>query len=225
MKWRVFALKNPKLDKNNIDVFYDNKYLSLYGLHFDNGQFYLEASRRKADNLVVCQDEESYDNMLPDAVTCVLVIKTPGEEPRLYLEREFRYPAGHFLLSPPAGLIDPKDGENGDARIIAAIREIHEETGAVVKDTDKIYVASPLFFSTPGMTDESNAIVVAEVNMDDLSGLNSELAEGSECFGDYALLTKAEAKKLIKQCRDEDGRYFSIFTWCVLMYFVYEMEE
>jgi len=218
-------MNNPKIDSKDIDVIYDNKYLSLYGMHFSNGQFYLEASRRKKDNLVAVLDEKSYDKFLPDAVTCVLVIKTPGQEPRLYLEREFRYPAAHFLLSPPAGLIDPKDGENGDPRIVAAIREIHEETGAVVKDTDKIYVASPLFFSTPGMTDESNAIVVAEIEMDDLSSLNSDLAEGSECFGEYALLTRSEAKKLIKECRDEKGRYFSIFTWCVLMYFVYEMDE
>lgn len=216
-------MNKPKFEKENIDVLYENKYLNLYGINCDNGTFYLEASRRKLDNIVALKNDEEYEKMLPDAVTCVLVLKVGGKEPVLYMEREFRYPTKHFLLSPPAGLIDKEDGKDCDPRIEAAKREIKEETGITVKDTDKIYVASPLFFSTPGLTDESNAIVVAVVELDDLSSLSSDGAEGSECFGDYALLTKDDARRLIKECHDENGHFFSIFTWSILLYFVHEM--
>lgn len=217
-------MKAPKIEKSKISTLYEHKYLKLYGMDCGNGLTYLQASRRKLDDLIAIKDDRAYSEMLPDAVTCVLVLKTPGEEPRLYLEHEFRYPTAHFLLSPPAGLIDPSDAQGKeDARILAAKREIKEETGVEVKDTDKIFVVSPLFFSSPGMTDESNAIVCAIVELPDLSCLSDDGAEGSECFDGYSLLTKEEAKKLIRECRDNQGHYFSIFTWCILMYFVYEM--
>lgn len=217
-------MKEPKIEKDKVDVIFDHKYLSLYGMNCSNGSYYLEASRRKLDDLVVFQKDENYDNMLPDAVTCALVLKIGENEPVLYMEHEFRYPTAHFLMSPPAGLIDKSDCEFGDPRIIAAKREIKEETGVEVKDSDKIYVASPLFFSSPGLTDESNAIVVAEVSIPDLSSLTNDGAEGTECFDGYSLITKAQAKKLIKECKDENGHFFSIFTWGILMYFVYEMQ-
>lgn len=217
-------MKEPTISKDKIDVLYDNKYLSLYGMNCSNGSYYLEASRRRKDDLVVLHKDEEYDKMLPDAVTCVLVLRVNGSEPLLYMEREFRYPTAHFLLSPPAGLIDKGDGANGeDARIVAAKREIKEETGIEVKDSDKIKVVSPLFFSSPGMTDESNAIVAAEVELSDLSSLSTSGAEGTECFGDYALLSKSQVKELIKTCRDTEGHFFSVFTWAIMLYFVYEM--
>ena len=34
-----------------------------------------------------------------------------GHEPCLLMNREFRYPTGQYLLSVPAGLIDPEDVE------------------------------------------------------------------------------------------------------------------
>ena len=217
-------IKAPKIEKSKIETVFDNKYLKFYKMDCGNGLMYYQASRRDKDNLIALKADEDYEKLLPDAVTCVLVIKTPGEEPRLYMEHEFRYPTAHFLLSPPAGLIDPSDAQSGeDPRILAAKREIKEETGVEVKATDEIKVVSPLFFSTPGMTDESNAIVCATVELPDLSSLTNDGAEGSECIDGYSLLTKDEAKAILKKCTDEQGHYFSVFTWCILMYFVYEM--
>ena len=216
-------MKKNEITKEKIDTIYENKYLSLYHMSYDTNPDYLVASRRKKDELIALKASEEYARLLPDAVTCVVIVKTPGEEPRLYLEREFRYPVGRFLLSPPAGLIDDGDGEDGeDPRIVAAKREIREETGMSVKDSDEIYVASPLVFSTPGMSDECNAMVCAKISLPDLSSLTTELAEGTEVFGDYSLLTKAQAKELLRSGRDEEGLYYSVFTWAALMYFLLE---
>ena len=67
--------------------------------------------------------------MLPDAVSCVVILKIRGQEPRLCLSREYRYPAGHFLLSVPAGLLDPEDATEENPVFHAAARELREETG------------------------------------------------------------------------------------------------
>ena len=67
------------------------------------------------------------------------------------LSYEFRYPAGQYLLSVPAGLIDEEDREKPDVLVSTAIREIREETGLEVRDTDTVRVVNPLVFSTPGL--------------------------------------------------------------------------
>ncbi len=214
-------MKKNEITKEKIDTIYENKYLSLYHMSYDTNPDYLVASRRKKDELIALKTSEEYAHLSPDAVTCVVIVKTPGEEPRLYLEREFRYPVGRFLLSPPAGLIDKGDGDGGaNPRITAAKREIKEETGIEVKDSDEIFVASPLVFSTPGMTDESNAMICARVSLPDLSSLTTDGAEGTECFGDYCLLTKAQAEELLRTGRDDEGLYYSVFTWAAMLYFV-----
>ncbi len=211
------------IKEENIKTLHDDKYLNLYLMEYERNPHYLLASRRQKDKLVALKSEDEYKSMLPDAVTCVVIVETPGSEPRLYLEREFRYPVKHFLLSPPAGLIDPCDGKDGqDPRIVAAKREIREETGITVRDSDEIYIANPLVFSSPGMTDESNSMVCAKVKLKDLSSLTTDLAEGTECFGDYLLVTKDEAKEILRSGRDEKGLYYSVFTWAALLYFVYE---
>lgn len=213
-------MKNPEISEDKIETLYHNKYLKLYGMHWDNGAFYLQASRREKEDLTVLKKEEDYKEMVADAVTIALVIRTPGEEPRIYMEHEFRYPTGQFLLSPPAGLIDPADKETGSPLIAAAKREIREETGIEVKDSDTVYVVSDLFFSSPGMTDESNGIVCAVVDLPDLSCATDAFSESTECFDGYSLYTVSEAKELVKKCRDENGKFMSVFTWAILLFFI-----
>ncbi len=212
-----------KITKDDIEILHDDKYLNLYLMHFDTNPHYLSASRRKVDDLIALKSDEEYKDIMADAVTCVVVLRVPGEEPKIYFEREFRYPTGRFLLGPPAGLIDPEDGADGtDPRIAAAKREIREETGIIVKDSDTIYVANPFVFSSPGMTDESNAMICAIIDLPDLSSLNNNNGEGTEIFDNYSLYTKEEAKRMIETGRGDDGLYYTIYTWAALMYFVYE---
>ena len=75
-------------------------------------------------------------------------------------------------MSPIAGLLDPEDREEKDPLCSAAAREIFEETGIKVSETDKITVLNPCTFSTPGMTDESNAFLSADITLADTSMFN-----------------------------------------------------
>ena len=92
-----------------------------------------------------------------------------------------------------------------------------------MKDTDSLYVINPLLFSSPGMTDESNALVCAVAHLDDLSCLSQQGAVGSECFDGFVLLTADEARETLKTGRDSEGCFYSIYTWSALMYFVSDM--
>ena len=85
---------------------------------------------------------------------------------------------------------------------------------------DRVFTVNPLVFSTPGMTDESNALVCAVLHGADLSALSQEGAEGSEQFDGFALLTKADARKVFCEGRDERGNFYPLYTWAALSYFV-----
>ncbi len=198
---------------------FETKFIRLFDLQYEEGKHYFTATRRKLDDLMAIKSDEEFKVQLPDAVTCTVIVRTPDEEPRLVLFYEYRYPMGQFLLSPTAGLIDEKDKLEKEPLLSTARREIFEETGIVVKDTDRLEVLSPLVFSTPGMTDESNGLVLAVVDLPDLSSLNQNGAEGTECFNGFQLLTKKEAMEIIKAGRDPFGNFFSAFTWQALLYF------
>ena len=213
-------MNKPDINRNNIVEILDAKYIRVFDYQYAPGRHYYNATRRHLDDLMVLKSEEEFKTALPDAVTIMVVIKTKDEEPKLLLAKEYRYPAGQFLISPPAGVLDPEDKEQNDPILSAAKRELIEETGIVIKDTDELFVINPLLFSTPGMTDESNAIVCAVINLDDLSILTQKGAESSELFDGFRLLTKKEAETIINSGRDNEGFYYSVFTHIVISYFI-----
>ena len=217
----------PDINKGNIVEVVDAKYLRLYDYQYAPGRHYFNATRRHLDDLMVLKDENEFKEAIPDAVTIMVVIKTKDGEPKLLLAREYRYPAGQFLISPPAGVLDPEDKLSDNPILSAAKRELKEETGIVLSKDDKLFIVNPLLFSTPGMTDESNAIACAVINLDDLSILSQNGAEDSELFDGFRLLTKSQAENMIRNGRDEDGFFYSVFTQIVLNYFIYDrwMEE
>ena len=162
--------------------------------------------------------------MLPDAVSCVVIVLLPGKEPQLLLSYEYRYPTGRFLLSVPAGLLDPEDKDEAEPIVTTAIREIHEETGIVV-DTrrDTVEAINPFLFSTPGMTDESNALVKVVLHLDNLDQLDQTGAVGQEFFDGFCFVNKEKALELLKNGVDDKGHFYSVYTWAALMYFVSDM--
>lgn len=123
------------------------------------------------------------------------------------------------MLSVPAGLTDPADKEEDEPLLVTAKRELKEETGIEVLDTDELEVINPCLFSTPGMTDESNALVKIVLNRDTLTGMSQDGAEGSECFDGFSFLTKEQAQKILKDGVDEYGIFYSVYTWTALTYF------
>ncbi|MBQ9123365.1 MAG: NUDIX hydrolase [Lachnospiraceae bacterium] len=217
----------PEITSEKVKPLLETKFLNVYDLQYEEGKHYFDASRRKKEDLMAVKSKEEFKVALPDAVTCVVVLKGLSE-PLLLLSKEYRYPAGQFLLSPPAGLLDAEDlklaqNSQGLALLSAARREILEETGISIKEGDTLKVINPLLFSTPGMTDESNGFVLAVVHLDSLDKLTQDGAVGSECFDGFCLLTKSQALDILKNGRDMDGLYYSVYTWAALMYFVTDL--
>ena len=211
---------NGMIDKEHIETLYETKFLKCYDLKYAQGKHYYEASRREKTDLVAKKTDAEFQGMLPDAVTVAVVLHLPENKTRLLMSYEYRYPIGQFLLSPVAGLLDPEDKKSDRPLIDAAIREIKEECGLTVKESDRIQILNPCALSTPGMTDESNAFLCAEITLDDLSELNQNGAEGTELFDGFELLDRERAQKIFSTGRDEHGNFYSLATWMVLSIFL-----
>lgn len=217
-------MTGPIITKNKVETILDKKFIRVFDLQYEEGKHYFDATRRPLDNIVATKTEDEFKSMLPDAVSCVVIVELPGKEPQLLLSYEYRYPTGRFLLSVPAGLMDPEDRDEENPIATTAIREIHEETGIVV-DTkrDSVSVINPLLFSTPGMTDESNALALVILHLDNLDEMNQKGGVGSECFDGFSLIDKEKARELLKKGVDDKGHFYSVYTWSALMYFVSDM--
>lgn len=83
----------------------------------------------------------------------ILAVDNTGPQPRILLERQYRYCAGDFLWELPAGTLDP-----GEDELSAAKRELLEETGY----TAERWRLALKFFASPGITNESMAVYLAE---------------------------------------------------------------
>ncbi len=147
------------IKKENVSPVYDSRFIRVFDLQYAPGRHYFDATRREREKLAAIKTDEEFKAMLPDAVSCVVILKVAGQESLLVLSREYRFPAGRFLLSVPAGLLDPEDAAEETPVFAAAKRELYEETGLALEPGDSIRMVNPLLFSTPGMTDESNALV------------------------------------------------------------------
>lgn len=213
----------PIIRKENVTPLFTSKFLNVFDLQYDADKHYYNASRRPLDNLTAIKSDAEFCAMLPDAVTCVVILNAPGDEPKLLLSEEYRYPTGQFLISPPAGLLDAEDASADDPVLTAARREIEEETGIRLKETDTLSIINPLLFSSPGMTDESNALACAVVNLEDPSSLTQAGAVGSELFNGFKLLSVQEAKALLRAGKDDEGIFYSVYTWAALMYFISDL--
>ena len=211
---------NRRINKDHIEALYEARFLNMYDLQYAEGKHYFVATRRGKENLVAKKSDAEFREMLPDAVTIAVVLHLPENKTRLLMSYEYRYPVGQFLLSPVAGLLDPDDRENDDPLVSAAIREIREETGLTVKESDKVYVLNPCAFSSPGMTDESNAFLCAEITLDHLDDLNQNGAEGSELFNGFELLDREQAREIFRTGRDKHGNFYSLAAWMVLSIFL-----
>ena len=237
-------MKKKVITGDMVKTLYESKFVKLYDLQYEPGKHYYDATRHSAENLIAVKSEEEFRSMVPDAVTCVVILVEEGKEPKLLLTREYRYPTGQFVLSLPAGLIDPEDQaaslpacamtshwrieEDGPAEraaLSAAVREIKEESGLDVNDGGRISLVTPCVFSSPGMTDESNAICCAVIRRKEAFNLSQAGAVGSELFDGFVLVTKEEAREILKKGRDAYGIFYPAYTWMGLIYFISGMWE
>ena len=200
----------------------DTKFIKVYDIQFKEGKHYYDVTRRDMSDAIVTKSADEIKTLVPDAVSCEVVLEQDGKEPLLLLAQEYRYPIGQFLLSPTAGLIDPEDKALGqeEAIRVTAIRELKEETGITFKEGDSVETISTMLFSSPGMTDENNAMVRIIIRNADLGELTQDGCEGAEQFDGFTLLTVSDAKRILAQGCDDNGMFYSVYTWIALADFV-----
>lgn len=213
----------PDINKPQVNTLAYTKFVKLYELAYEDGMRYVDASRREPQDLLATKDEAELAASLPDAVSVCLVVEVPGDEPRLVLNYEYRYPTGQYVLGIPSGLIDARDYAEADPLVVAMTREIAEETGVHLGEGDRIWVVNPLLFCSPGLTDESTALLCAVAHLDDLSPLTHAGAEGSEKFGAFELLTKAQVNEVLARGVDPKGHPYPLVAWAAMTYFATDL--
>ncbi len=227
-------MEKTVITKECVKPLLETPFLRVYDLQYAPGRHYYNATRRTADALVSVKNDDAFRKLTPDAVSMVVVIAPEGETPRLLLTQEYRYTAGRFLLSVPAGLVDPEDLADdavlppgasdvqvGHGPLLrTAARELEEETGIVLTPEDRLFVLNPCLFSSPGMTDECNAMVCAVIRHPVAGELAAgKKAVGSEQFDGCDLLTPDQARAVLKSGRDAAGNFYSVYTWIALAAF------
>lgn len=176
---------------NQVTKLTDEKWLNLFAATFENRGHtgrWVFASRKAMPG----------QEVHPDAVIMVPVLKNPGEPPRLVVIREFRIPVGGYMLGLPAGLIDPGETAEETAR-----REMVEETGLEVTAVKRI---TPTLMSSAGMSDETVLMAFLDVR-----GTVKPTLEASEDI--EALLLDYDA--VCRLCDDATQR-FDAKLWMVL---------
>ncbi len=122
---------------------------------------------------------------------------------RLVVIEEFRVPIDRWEFGPPAGLLDA-----GETVAVCATRELLEETGLTVVE---VVQSSGTTFSSPGLCDESQALVVLKCG-----GVPS-LQPGVE--GERIrvhLLSRGDCRELLERNRLEQAA-ISARLWPVLV--------
>jgi ADP-ribose pyrophosphatase len=128
----------------------------------------------------------------------ILPVDESGDEPRVLLERQYRYPAQEYLWELPAGRIDP-----GESALAGAKRELIEETGYRAKRWKKALT----FYASPGFLDETMTIYLARELT--LGQAQPEEDESIECH----LVPLSEAIEMVLAGQIHDGKAIAGILW------------
>jgi ADP-ribose pyrophosphatase len=128
----------------------------------------------------------------------VLAIDDSHKEPRVLLERQYRYAAKQNLWELPAGRID-----EGESDVAAAKRELLEETGYTAKQWKRL----TKYYASPGFMDETMAIYLAR-------GLKRGDAHPEE---DEAIRVRffpmSDAIRMVRTSKIRDGKTIIGLLW------------
>ena len=130
----------------------------------------------------------------------VLAVDDSGKEPRVLLERQYRYAARDYLLELPAGRIDP-----GEKALAAGKRELIEETGYRAKHWQRALH----FYSSPGFLDETMTIFYARGLT-----LGEAQPEDDECI-EIELTPLSKVVDMIAAGKIRDGKTIAGVLWLV----------
>jgi len=128
----------------------------------------------------------------------ILPVDETDDEPRVLLERQYRYAAEEYLWELPAGRIDP-----GESALAGAKRELIEETGYRAKQWKKALT----FYASPGFLDETMTIYLAR----DLTPgeAQPEEDESIECH----LIPLSQAVDMVLTGEIHDGKAIAGILW------------
>jgi ADP-ribose pyrophosphatase len=130
----------------------------------------------------------------------VLAVDETGDEPRVLLERQYRYAARAYLWELPAGRIDP-----GEKPLAGAKRELIEETGYRAREWKRALS----FYASPGFLDETMTIYLARKLT---SGeAQPEADESIEC----ELIPLSRAVEMVLSGKLCDGKTIAGILWLV----------
>jgi ADP-ribose pyrophosphatase len=128
----------------------------------------------------------------------VLAVEDSGPEPRVLLERQYRYAAQDYMIELPAGRIDP-----GEDALAAGKRELLEETGY----TAKRWKRALFFYPSPGFLEETMTIFLAR-------GLKAGKAQPEDDERiDHDLVPLSQVTELILAGKIRDGKTIAGVLW------------
>ncbi len=128
----------------------------------------------------------------------VLAVDETGDEPRVLLERQYRYAARAYLWELPAGRIDP-----GEKPLAAAKRELLEETGYRARDWKRALG----FYASPGFLDETMTIFLGRK----LTAGEAQ-PEADERI-EYQMVSLSHAVEMVVSGQARDGKTIVGILW------------
>ncbi len=128
----------------------------------------------------------------------VLAVDESGAEPRVLLERQYRYAAQDYMLELPAGRIDP-----GETSLAAGKRELLEETGYTARKWSKAL----FFYPSPGFLEETMTVYLA-------CGLQPGIAQPEDDERiDHDLVPLSRVLRWIMSGKIRDGKTLASILW------------
>lgn len=138
-----------------------------------------------------------------NAKGCVAILAMTDDR-RVILTEQYRPPVGCQVIELPAGLAGDIPLQEGEPLIVAAKRELKEETGYEAKNWSMLFEGT----SSAGMTDEMVSIFYA-------TGL-TKMTDGGGVHGENIKVHYVHQSDVMKWCRDRqaEGRRvdFKIFA-------------
>jgi ADP-ribose pyrophosphatase len=121
----------------------------------------------------------------------ILPVEYGEAEPRILLERQYRYAANQYMWELPAGRIDP-----GETPLAGAKRELLEETGYKARHWRRFL----FFYPSPGFLDETMTVFLA-------SGLTPGEAQPEEDEKiEHRLVPISRVAAMIRSGKIRDGK-------------------